>query len=173
MTRNDAQKKRRIDFSASTVEQKEKYEAAIAESGMNKSAFMRMALDQFVDSPGAENPIEIYKDKEISRLKQEIEQLRGALSLKARANEHMDGELRRVRARLTGDMGQLNVADLANQVGKLLKQAGILTHKELLSQIDEPHKIPNLTQQLNEIESALHREGKITLLEGDRIQWIG
>jgi len=173
MARSEDQKKRRLDFSATTVEQKEKYEAAIAESGMKKSAFMRMALDLFIDGSSAENPVELYKDKQITELKRDIEQLRGALSLKTRANEHMDGELRRVRARLTGDLGQLDVGDLAIQVEKLIKQAGSLTHKELLNQIDEPLKIPNITQKLNEIESVLQRHGKIVLLDGGTVQWIG
>ena len=85
---------------------------------------MRMALDLFIDGSSAENPAEVYKDKEIARLGQEIEQLRAALSIKTRANENIGGELRRVRAKLIGDMVQLDAGDLAIQVETLLKQAG-------------------------------------------------
>jgi len=173
MARSGDQKKRRIDFSASTVEQKEKYEEAIAESGMNTSAFIRMALDLYIDGSSAESPAEVYKDKEIARLGLEIEQLRAALSIKTRANENMGGELRRVRAQLIGDLNQIDADDLFIQVEEVIKQAGEITPRELLSQIDDPHKISNLTQKLKDFESILRRQGKIVLLEGGRIQWIG
>jgi ABC-type microcin C transport system duplicated ATPase subunit YejF len=172
MARNDEQKKRRIDFSTTTIEQKEKYDAAIAESGMKKSAFMRMVLDLYIDGSSAENPVEIHKDKEITKLNRELEQLRGAISLKTRANMHINEELMTIRAKVTGNMDQFDISDLTFQVEKLLKQAGRITNKDLLNQIEDPHKIPNVTQKLNEIELALQRNGKIVLLDGGIIEWI-
>ena len=172
MARNDDQKKRRIDFSTTTVEQKEKYDAAIAESGMKKSAFMRMVLDLYIDGSSTENPVEVHKDKEITKLMRELEQLRGALSLKTRANMHINEELMTIRARVTGNMDQSGLSDLTFQVEKLLKQAGSITNKELLNQIDEPHKITNLIQKLNEIELTLQRDGKIVIHDGGIVEWI-
>jgi hypothetical protein len=172
MARNDEQKKRRIDFSTTTIEQKEKYDAAIAESGMKKSAFMRMVLDLYIDGSSAENPVEIHKDKEITKLNRELEQLRGAISLKTRANMHINEELMTIRAKVTGNMDQFDISDLTIQVEKLLKQAGSITNKDLLNQIEDPHKIPNVTQKLNEIELALQRNGKIVILDGGMIEWI-
>jgi len=171
MARNDEQKKRRIDFSTTTIEQKEKYDAAIAESGMKKSAFMRMVLDLYIDGSSAENPVEIHKDKEITKLNRKVEQLQATLSIKTRANKHINEELMTIRARVTGNMDQSDLSDLTFQVVKLLKQAGSITNKDLLNQIEDPHKIPNLTQKLNEIELALQRNGKIVLLDGGIVKW--
>ena len=185
MARSGDQKKRRIDFSTTTVEQKEKYELAMAESGMNTSAFIRMALDLFIDGSSAESPAEVTKDKEIARLGQEIERLRAVLSIKTRANENMGGELRRVRAHLIGDLNEIDAVDLAIQVQDVIEQAGEITHQELMKQIENPFtsphpskpqipsQSPSLIQVLNDIESILRRQGKIVLLEGERIQWIG
>jgi hypothetical protein len=131
-----------------------------------------MVLDLHIDGSSAENPVEIHKDKEITKLKREIEQLQGALSLKTRANMHINEELMTIRARVTGNMDQSDLSDLTFQVEKLLKQAGSITRKKLLNQIEEPHKIPNLTQKLNEIELALQRNGKIVILDGGIIEWI-
>ena len=172
MARNDDQKKRRLDFSAATVEQKEKFDAAIAESGMNQSVFMRMVLDLYIDGSSAENPVEIHKDKEITKLNRELEQLRGVISLKTRANMHINEELMTIRAKVTGNMDQFDISDLTIQVEKLLKQAGSITNKDLLNRIEDPHKIPNVTQKLNEIELALQRNGKIVILDGGMIEWI-
>ena len=172
MARNDDQKKRRLDFSAATVEQKEKFDAAIAESGMNQSVFMRMVLDLYIDGSSAENPVEIHKDKEITKLNRELEQLRGVISLKTRANMHINEELMTILAKVTGNMDQFDISDLTIQVEKLLKQAGSITNKDLLNQIEDPHKIPNVTQKLNEIELALQRNGKIVILDGGIIEWI-
>ncbi len=171
MARNDEQKKRRIDFSTTTIEQKEKYDAAIAESGMKKSAFMRMVLDLYIDGSSAENPVEIHKDKEITKLNRKVEQLQATLSIKTLANKHINEELMTIRARVTGNMDQSDLSDLTFQVVKLLKQAGSITNKDLLNQIEDPHKIPNLTQKLNEIELALQRNGKIVLLDGGIVKW--
>jgi hypothetical protein len=76
-----------------------------------------------------------------------------------------------IRAKVTGNMDQFDISDLTFQVEKLLKQAGRITNKDLLNQIEDPHKIPNLTQKLNEIELALQRNGKIVLLDGGIVKW--
>ena len=172
MARNDDQKKRRLDFSAATVEQKEKFDAAIAESGMNQSVFMRMVLDLYIDGSSAENPVEIHKDKEITKLNRKVEQLQATLSIKTLANKHINEELMTIRAKVTGNMDQFDISDLTIQVEKLLKQAGSITNKDLLNRIEDPHKIPNVTQKLNEIELALQRNGKIVILDGGMIEWI-
>jgi hypothetical protein len=173
MARSDDEKKRRIEFLTATLEQKEKYEQAFQESGLKKSPFIRMALDSFIEGEVKDSPAEKYKDKQIADLESENERLRAALSLKTRANEQLGGELRRVRIRLTGDLSEFDGGDLAFQIERLMEEAGTITRAQLLSQIEDAHQIPHLVKALNEIEGALQRSGRIVILQGGDIQWLG
>ena len=172
MARADDTKERRIEFLTATPEQKQEVSAAAEAEGIKVGGLIRKALDEYLHGEPDSNPELKHRDKRIADLESDIENLRGTLSLKTRASDQVNRELKIVRARLVGDLGVYDRAQFVNDVTDLIQTAGDITRQELLAQIQHKEQIPDIVQVLKDLEYQLHRDGRITYLSGGVIQWL-
>ena len=173
MARQDNTKERRIEFLTATPEQKIVFNDAAEKEGISLGQLIRRVMENHIHGDVEINPAVEHLEKRIAELEMDKEKLQAALSQKKRANENVNEELREVRARLLGDLGGSERARIALEVMDLIQTAGTISRPELISAIQLKKDMPNIAKLLKDVEYRLLVDGKIQLLSGGDIQWIG
>ena len=173
MARSPEEKKLRVEFLATSEEQKQKFILEADKLGYSIAEFFRQAGEAMISGQTLSPSVDERKDKLLADKEAEIEQLRAALGIKMNANTQLNDEVRTLRARLYGEYKNPDTEKIASHIEELIESRGTISRKELLASIEDSHKVKNLINTLEEVESRLRWAKKIFVNPDGVIQWVG
>ena len=173
MTRSPEDKKPRIEFVATSEAQKQKIMLDAKDLGYTTSEYIRQACEEKLTGQTVSSSADERRDKLLAEKDAEIEQLRAALGMKKNVNTQLNVEVKMLRERLYGNYGYSEQVEIAYHLEEVIKENGTLSRKQLLTSIDDSHKVKNLVQTIEEVVSRLRLAGKILVGQEGEIQWVG
>jgi hypothetical protein len=173
MTKSPEDKKPRIEFVATSEAQKQKFKLEAKRLGYTTSEFFRQAGEAMLAGQTVSSSVDERIDKLLAEKEVEIEQLRAALGIKINANTQLDDEVKTLRVRLYGGYKYTDQVEIAYHLEEVIRQKGTITRKQLLASVEDSHKVKNLVQTMEEVESRLRLAGKILVGQEGVIQWVG
>ena len=171
-----AKPKNRIEFITKTPEEKIYYESKWKELGYsNRSDMIRTAINQLIDGSDESSPEVLRLQQELSMEKEQKMELEAKLTKTSDAYQYIQGENKELRIENYGSVNGLNAVLMGRQIDHFIKMQNGVTRQDILSAIERPMEIQDLSGFLKGYIAQLHEEKSIIyMLDGEKevLRWI-
>ena len=168
--------KKRIDLRTKTAEEKMYYVSKSKELGYpSLTAMFFYAVNQLIDGSDESSPEVLRLQQELSMEKEQKMELEAKLTKTSDAYQYIQGENKELRIENYGSVNGLNAVLMGRQIDHFIKMQNGVTRQDILSAIERPMEIQDLSGFLKGYIAQLHEEKSIIyMLDGKKevLWWI-
>ena len=168
--------KKRIDLRTKTAEEKMYYVSKSKELGYpSLTAMFFYAVNQLIDGSDESSPEVLRLQQELSMEKEQRMELEAKLTKTSDAYQYIQGENKELRIENYGSVNGMNAVLMGRQIDHFIKIQNGVTRQDILSAIERPMEIQDLSGFLKGYIAQLHEEKSIIyMLDGKKevLWWI-
>ena len=162
-----ADPKAQISIRFNSPEEKEHYKLKVAEKYDNKFAkWGAQLVREHFKGESLDSPLVINLKQQLEELTNEFQRVESENLYLRRSTDSKSKELLEVRSRLYG-VPRTHSADLFHMMYSWFSEHQTTTRKDLLNHLVDSINVPNLIEEMKEIEKILLAQGIITIENGE------